>query len=219
MTKKYYIKRILSCSLIILICLFLIAMSVEISGFTQEQRFRLAERAQLVGPSQIIGHEQCAQPWGEVIIGKTDYGYTLFTYDNAELFYHRKLDSFTTFCPYTSPSSFAKRNSVLPVIVFTENSSSTHAKLTVQVFSTLSGKISEQCFTAEAPRNERGYFLFKLPFGDSIGTMTSDFLTEMLNNTLCSWPLTYGTITLELYDHDANLLQTLTRDYLVPEAE
>lgn len=219
MTKKYYVKRILICSLIILICLFLIAMSVEMPGFTQKQRFRIAERAQMVGPSQIIGHEYCAQPWGEVIIGQTDHGYTLFTCENGALFYHKKLDSFTTFCPYAPRGSTEKKNYVLPVIVFTENSSGTHAKLTVQIFNTLSGKLSEHSVTAKAERDECGYFLFQFPYRDSIGSMTSEVLTEMLNNTLCSWPLTYGTITLELYDNDANLLQTLTRDYYVPEAE
>ena len=219
MKRSYYISRILLCALVILVCLCVIIMSIEVSGRTDERKFRLAEQAQLVGPAHILGKELCAEPWGEVMIGESEYGYTLFQCDSGDLFYHKKAAEFTTFCPATLPDGFGKNDPVLPIIVFTDNTSGVRAKLTVQIFNTHSGALQERHFTTNAQRSEQGYFLFSLSLGPSIGEMFSDFLTEMLNDTSCSWPLTYGTVTLELYDGSGNLLESITHNYYVPDPE
>ena len=219
MKQSYYLKRIIPCALVILSCLFTIIMATETIGFTDEQRMRLAEKAQLVGPSQILGKELCPEPWGEVLIGKSNYGYSLFECDSGTLFYHIKTENFTTFCPTELPLDFAKNYPALPVFVFTENNSGTHAKLTARIFTLHSGALVEHPFSAEAQRNENGYFLFELSMKQCNSDMYPDILTEMLNQHCLSWALVYGTTTLELYDDHGNLLETFTRDYYVPEAE
>ena len=72
-------------------------------------------------------------------------------------------------------------------------------------------------FSADAVRNENGYFLFELSLDDLADDYFCSVLTEMLNNLYCSWPLTYGTITLELYSEKGDLLETFTRNYYVSE--
>ena len=78
MKRSYYLKRIIPCALVILVCLFIVIMSIEAVGFTDEQRMRLTEKAQLVGPSNIIGRENGLPVWGDVLIGQSRYGYTLY---------------------------------------------------------------------------------------------------------------------------------------------
>ena len=219
MKRSYYLKRFIPCALVILVCLFTIIMATETVGFTDEQRMRLAEKAQLVGPSQILDEALYLQPWGEVLIGKSNHGYSLFECDIGALFYHKKQDRFTTFCPTELPLDFAKNYPTLPVFVFTENNSGTHAKLTARIFNFHSGEWKEHPFSAEAQRSENGYFLFELSMKQCNGDMYPDILTEMLNQHCLSWALVYGTTTLELYDDNGNLLQTFTRDYYVPESE
>ena len=219
MMRSYYLKRFLPCGLVILICLFTIIMATETVGFADEQRMRLAEKAQLVGPSQILDTELYLQPWGDVLIGKSNYGYSLFECDSGALFYHKKTENFTTFCPTELPLDFAKNYPALPVFVFTENNSGTHAKLTARIFTFHRGEWVEYPFSAEAQRNENGYFLFELSMKQCNSDMYPDILTEMLNQHYLSWALVYGTTTLELYDENGNLLEIFTRDYYVPEAE
>lgn len=219
MKRSYYLKRIIPCALVILACLFVVIMSMEATGFTDTQRMRLAERAQLVGPSDIVGSESGLPVWGDVLIGQSFYGYTVFSCDSEEVFYHRKAENFTTFSPTELPNDFWKEHTGLPVFAFTENSSGTHAKLTARIFTLHSGELKEYPFSAEAQRSENGYFLFELPLEGCRSDTNPDILTEMLNQQVISYPLTYGTITLELYDSNGTLLETHTRNCDVLEAK
>ena len=219
MKRSLYLKHIIPCGLVMLICLVIIVLSAEIQGFTDTQRFRLAEKAQVIGPSKILGTEQCADPWGQVMIGQTAHGYTLFQNDTGELRYCKKMPDFTTVCPTKLPHDFEDYATVLPVLAFTEDTRASSARLTATVYDLASGALMEFPFIAEVQRSENGYFLFDLPLGDYNSSLFQDVLCEMLNDHRFSWVLVYGTTTLELYDDNGNLLQTFTRDYYVPESE
>lgn len=219
MKRSYYLKRIIPCALVILACLTVVIMSIEATGFTDTQRMRLAERAQLVGPSDIVGRENGLPVCGDVLIGQSLYGYTLFSCGNEELFYHKKAGDFTTFSPVNIPDQFETQGQPLPVFVFTEQENAVNAKLTVTIFCTLGGSLMEYPFSAETNLSENGYFLFALSLEEHPYEFYMNVLTEMLNQQEISYPLTYGTITLELYDSNGNLLETHTRNCCVPEAE
>lgn len=219
MKRSYYLKRIIPCALVILICLWVILMSVEIPGRTDENRFRLAERAQLVGPSKIIGQEENLGLFGDVILGETDCGYTLFECASGELHYRPKAADFTLICPPELPVGYPEGSSAFPAVVFAETGSAVSAQLTIQICTTNSGTLLTSSHSAKAQRSENGCFPFLFRFPDTFGSRTYGFLLEMLNGQRCTEVLIYGKIILELYDNGGNLLETYIRDYCVPDTQ
>lgn len=217
MRRSYYLRRIIPCALVILVCLFVVVMSIEVVGFTDEQRMRLAEKAHVVGPSDILGRESDLPVWGDVLIGQSRYGYTLYSCDSGELHYYKKMENFTTYVP--NDLSGYDLQDAMPIFVFAENRQATHARLSMRLVSTLSGAPWDSTYTIEAQRSENGYFLFQMDLADEVHNGLLEFLTEMLNNMLCSRPWMYGTVTLEVYDDSGNLLEVFVRDYYVPEEE
>ena len=217
MRRSYYLKRIIPCALVILVCLCVVIMSIQVAGFTDRQRMRLAEKAHMVGPSDIIGRESGLPLWGDVLIGKSNYGYTLFCCDSDELYYHKKGEDFTVFSPMNIPHDFEEYAETIPVFMFTQKENAIRAKLTVTICNTNSGAVREWSFSDEAIIHENGYFLFQMPLDNFTGDYYIDILTEALNQQMISYALTYGTVTLELYDRDAKLIESYTREFSFPE--
>ena len=206
---------------LLLACLLLIVIisAKDVPGLTDNHRFRLAETAQLVGPSKIIGQEDLDYSIGKVIIGESNYGYSLYKCDTEDLYYHPKLDGFTTFCPNKLPDNYVEERPDFPIFVFTENSSGVTARLTLDIFTTNSGALLQYSYFTEAQRSENGYFLFRFALKGKADSRLTGFLPEMLNDQPCSWVAIYGRMTLNLYDNNGNLLESLSRDYYVPDTE
>jgi len=78
MKRSYYLIRIIPFTLAILVCLYVFGMSIQVTGYTDLHRMRTAEKAHMVGPSTLMGQEKSLPLWGDVMIGESEYGYTLF---------------------------------------------------------------------------------------------------------------------------------------------
>lgn len=227
MTRKYYVKRILICLLVIGVCLCLLSLCFDVSAISAEGAFRLAEKAQLVGPSQIIGQEDLQYVSTKAIIGESTYGYSLFAYTvpaygfslgSGKLTYHPKTEQFTTFCQgYIE--HFPQENFYYPIWIFTEKHNGANAKLTLYTHYYFQGDLCENTYTVEAQRSENGYFLFWLDLSGEQDYASLDFLTERLNGDFTTCHFVSGSATLELYSTDGTLLETYTRDLSTPETE
>lgn len=215
MKRSYYLIRIIPFTLVILVCLYVFGMSIQATGYTDLHRMRTAEKAHMVGPSTLMGQEKSLPLWGKVMIGKSDYGYTLFCCDSGKLYYRPKATDFIAFAPmYYDHTEFFRYDDyygTIPVIIIAPEEKAVHAKLTVITGSTASGRYEEVPFTNETNICENGYFIFRLPLGGyRYGTYIQD-ITELINQQKLN-ALSYGTVTLELFDHDGNMIASHTRE-------
>jgi len=97
------------------------------------------------------------------------------------------------------------------VIIIAPEEKAVRAKLTVITGSTASGRYVEVPFTNETSICENGYFIFRLPLGGyRYGTYIRD-ITELINQQKLN-ALSYGTVTLELFDDDGNMIASHTRE-------
>lgn len=215
MKRSYYLIRIIPCGLVVVACLCISIMSMKITGYTDLQRMRLAEKANMVGPSTLLGQEENLPIWGNVMIGRTDYGYTLFCSDSEELFYQKSGEDFAVFTPiyhhFYDSYNDKTFTGTIPVILFVHEENATQAKLTVIAGNTNSGCYYEVPFTEETNINENGYFLFRLSLGDHNYLHYIEDVTKLLNQQDL-FILSYGTVTLELFDDDGNMIVTHTRE-------
>ena len=169
----------------------------------------------MVGPSTLMGQEKSLPLWGKVMIGKSDYGYTLFCCDSGKLYYRPKATDFTAFAPmyydHIEFFRFGGYYGTIPVIIIAPEEKAVRAKLTVITGSTASGRYVEVPFTNETNICENGYFIFRLPLGGyRYGTYIRS-ITELINQQRLD-PLNYGTVTLELFDNDGNMIASHTRE-------
>lgn len=215
MKRSYYLIRIIPFTLVILACLYVFGISIQVTGYTDLHRMRTTEKAHMVGPSTLMGQEKSLPLWGKVMIGKSDYGYTLFCCDSGKLYYRPKATDFTAFAPmYYDHIEFFRYGGyygTIPVIIIAPEEKAVRAKLTVITGSTASGRYVEVPFTNETNICENGYFIFRLPLGGyRYGTYIRN-ITELINQLRLD-PLNYGTVTLELFDNDGNMIASHTRE-------
>lgn len=215
MKRSYYLIRIIPFTLVILACLYVYGMSIQVTGYTDLHRMRMAEKAHMVGPSTIMGQEKSLPLWGKVMIGKSDYGYTLFCCDSGKFYYRSKATDFTAFAPmYYDHTEFFRYDDyygTIPVIIIAPEEKAVRAKLTVITGSTASGRYVEVPFTNETNICENGYFIFRLPLGGyRYGTYIRD-ITELINQQRLD-SFTYGTVMLELFDDNGNMIASHTRE-------
>lgn len=215
MKRSYYLIRIIPFTLVILACLYVFGISIQVTGYTDLHRMRTTEKAHMVGPTTLMGQEKSLPLWGKVMIGKSDYGYTLFCCDSGKLYYRSKATDFTAFAPmYYDHIEFFRYGGyygTIPVIIIAPEEKAVRAKLTVITGSTASGRYVEVPFTNETNICENGYFIFRLPLGGyRYGTYIRN-ITELINQQRLD-PLNYGTVTLELFDNDGNMIASHTRE-------
>ena len=213
MKRSYYLRRIIPCALITVVCLVVVIMSINVIGFTDRQRMRLAEKAHMVGPSVLLGREEALPVWGDVLIGRSDYGYSLFCCDSGEFYYHKKGENYTIFSPMSIPKDFDEYAETIPIFLFVSAEKAVHAKLKVSISSNKGGDTHEWLFYDEKTIHSNGYFLLSLPLGENKGDYFIDILKEMLNQQPIYSPFAFGSITVELYDKDGTLIDTYIREF------
>lgn len=225
MTKHRKLKTLLYICIVILALAILVSF-LDLQSPTAEIALRRQEKAQLVGPSAIIGYDDIKSEYGydhKAIIGESEYGYTLFEYmesdtsqycyDAGSLTYHKKQDGFTTFTTHDGYLHISYDGAVYPLWVFTDDQAAEQAHLSLECSYTLQGELYHQTYTFQAQRSENGYFLFMWDFSDEQDWIALDFLWERLNSLEKTSQFASGSATLELYNHDGQLLDTLTREY------
>ena len=202
-------KKLLLCTVLLLISLFFITSITNWPSPTLEIAIARKEKQQLVGPSEIIG--QLEYDYGQIYLGKTDYGFTTFEYtedlgwDHGELRYFPKDDTATVFC--TDFLLWYDNEHWLPVMVFPQNSKSASASMSLSVI----GSESQQDYQLEATIQDGGYYLFSLPLEDHSGELFW-LIQHAITGSWQEYVVT-GTVEIQIdfYDHSGNLVDTYTK--------
>lgn len=216
MNRSKRLRRILIYLLITVLSLCALYFSIGLfPSFSEEMAMHRAEARELVGPSRVIAGDDVAYSGVDrILIGETDFGYTLYEYqetswDSGCLSYHEKargLTCFTTagyFDPYF--------DEVLPVYAIPEDGSAVRARLTLETASTVQEEYNA-VLTAEAELQEDTFFLFEVDTAD-VYEQILYFWYYRIQGRQDGHGYTTGTLTVELFNSDGDLLDTVTQEF------
>ena len=199
-------KKLLLCSVLLLISLFFIASITNWPSPTLEIAIARKEKQQLVGPSEIIG--QLEYDYGQIYLGKTDHGFITFEYtdsldwDSAELRYFPKESKVTLICPdfllWTDSEQW------LPIFAFPNNARTLSAEMTISI----SGIEASCAYDLKGVKQDGGFLLFSLP-AEELGAEHFWLLQQSITNSYQEYVLS-GTVEIQIYfyDHSGNLVDT-----------
>lgn len=180
---------------------------------TPEIAFRRAEKRRLIGPSEIIttihtnNTDDC-----HVILGASDYGYTIFHYfeamefDEGNLHYFPKTEQVTICCAGYN-NVYEDGSKVLPIYVFPENTVYPEAWISLTISS---GEETHTYKMVGHPMDSIFYFfpiqITDMPFEDYY------LLNQALNKEYDNIILT-GTVEIQIdfYDNSGNLVDIYSK--------
>lgn len=153
---------------LICLCLLLIYIFLGSPPFTVRQAFRRAEKAEMVGPSEILAHiRPDGTPYSHLILADDEDGVVLFTYsrwDSAvtELLYIEKTGDLTiaaapdqTFYPKENRAS-------VPIVLFHEGSRAVRAELELTLSADYEGEAHQKTYYLQSEQAFDGCFLFRI---------------------------------------------------------
>ena len=156
----------------------LLALAAIIQGnfpITPWNAFRLTEKADLVGPSTILGTESVSSLGQDgVIVAKTDkfcmtYAYQHFSFreqdkDKDHILCKKKTGdlTFLSILGRDSYSVYSDENEHLPIILFDDYPEAVRATLVVSPRIVIDDELYQKTYTATANRKADGYFLFRI---------------------------------------------------------
>lgn len=205
-------RKLFLCVIILLISLLFIASIAVWPSPTLQIAIHRAEKQMLIGPSEIIDVlDFTYSNWDHLVLGKTEYGYITYEYqdglgwDNGHLRYFDKSEKATVF---TTDYAYRTENEQwLPIIVFPEDTKSCVANMTISITST---EVSD-IYRLEAEKTEAGYYLFPLPTED----LEAEFYWLLQQSISGAWQeyVVAGTaeIRLDFYDRSGKLVDTYSK--------
>lgn len=205
-----------------------------------EMSMRREEKARFTGPATIIATEQIkAYGFDEMIIGESEYGYTLYGYSRENyasdhhLVYRAKTGNLTVIAMKDRSAIMCSDfDEALPILLFDEYPAAVRAELDITYGMEYNDEYEFE-YSLQANRENSGYFLFSLPFNQAqfsltenglfSATMSGDAYSENevihhIGQTLGGGSLAYHTpvpVTVRLYDKDDNLILERSMD-IVP---
>lgn len=220
MDRRKKLRGIVIFGLLAVISVVLLYFISGAPSFSPEMAMHRKEARNLIGPSKVIGgaatgHNQ----YDSFLLGETEYGYCLYEYndgfsawDGGLLSYVEKTDSVTVFPVSTAymwyggvPGEFGY---ILPVFAVPENARAVSAKLTLAA--EYDGVYYEVSDTALL--DQSAYFLFQ-PDVDNIHSYVREFWYRRLKGIPTAHAGVTGSATLELFDREGNLLETIVTEY------
>lgn len=188
---------------------------------TFRQEFRRAEKAHMVGPSQIVDqiNERQYSEFDKMLVGETEHGICFFGkyIANKENLKDRWTDYRFQYVQKTGDVTFAAAPHFagywglysLPIYVFTEADSATRCTISIHSTGTQGLDPFDETFQAEAERHPNGFFRFILT-----GSEDEQRLAMTNLSTLCmdgaQFDGNHAQIQIKLFDANGNEL--LTKD-------
>lgn len=190
---------------------------------TIEQRFRRAEKAHLVGPSQILGYTELETDfyggyWNMLIADDGD-GITFFCYaysesdklSQTELIYRKKTGDITVLsAPFPQDNRDQTTFAKLPVFVFDDYPEAVRAELDITLNALYKETYFTKTYSMTSNRENPGYFQFALTSANLEGLGVEGYAIQVL--TLISGyggrsiPTSSIPATVRLYDGDDRLI-------------
>ena len=204
----------------ILLSLFLIYVMIGTPAFSVRNAFRRAEKANLVGPSEILAQIRTKDtPDQHLVLAADDDSVTLFTFSRSnggELVYIEKETDLTiaaapdnTFYPLESAA-------VIPVVLFDNDPRAVRAEVDLALSAEWEGVSYEKTYTLSADRTHDGCFIFTLQSSSNsiLGGegMLLQTLLQVTGNSMADTADLRIPATVRLYDEADNLLteETIT---------
>lgn len=206
-------KKLLLCIPILLISLFFIASISQWGSPTPEIALRRMEKRQLIGPSEIIAAidtnnvDNC-----HMILGESEYGYTVFLYfdsvdlDSGNLYYFPKAEQVTICCTGYN-NVYGDGGKELPIYVFPENTLYPEAWISL----TISGGEETHTYEMVGHLMDSTFYCFPIQITDmpiEDYYLLNHALNQEYDNIILS-----GTVEIQIdfYDHSGNLLDTYSK--------
>lgn len=222
MDKQKRIRRILAFVLITLLCLTVLYFTLDMPCFSAEMAMHREEAMHWVGPSRVIAEDEVDYFFTDhILIGETDYGYTLFEYSEqsgwrfGELNYHEKRDGVTCFTSDYSNDillSYDGEHKTLPVYAIPEDAGAVTARLTLSACYTFRGEHYQEIVTAEADLRQDTFFLFPVNV-EELSVEVRGFWMQRINGREYGNISIAGSLTVELFDRDGNLIETRVTEF------
>lgn len=218
-----------------ILCLsFLIYIFIGAPAFSVEHRYRRAERANLIGPAEILDIIELSpilnETYDHMVIASVDNAVILYMCDTSNLMpdklaYRQKQGNVTVFAaPYIPIIHHNDHKFQIPIILFDDFPQAVRAQIelklwTIQDTHTIPHTALPQKFLGEADREKSGYFCFYINSPDFSWYGPGKESEEPTLNTLCKLtgksfyrvdPDTSIPVTVRLYDSDNQLIHEET---------
>lgn len=208
--------------LAIALMVFLIYVFAGSPAFTVTTAFRRAEKAQLVGPSEILAQlKPSGTEYDHLVLADTHDSVTLFAYDRwnsrlTTLVYHEKTGPITVTAAPGSTHFWAASSASVPVFIFDSYPDAVRAELDLTLSASYGGEDFEKTYYLTAEREADGYFAFTLKARNA-PTLGAEGKAIYILQTICSNSMA-DTLdvsipaTVRLYDAQDTLIaeETLT---------
>ncbi len=197
--------------------IMIVLLSYVICGcppLSAKMALRQAEMWNMVGPSEIIAEFQQESPFYEnVIVGRTEHIYTIFSYNRedrvSDFAWYERTENMAL---YAVPGSFPMTNTIgtlmpLNLILFDAEPKAKRAEIEVEI-TYQHNQIIKNTFSAEALREHDGFFILPIYAQDTgISSVNSAGLHELMRR--CSGYDTNGQpVTVRLYNENDQLIRT-----------
>lgn len=197
-------------------------------AYTEEARFRRAERAALAGPAEIIDRFDLQEHWPGVYYrrlliaddGEEMLFYLIWENGSGSLFRREKTDGLLmTALPSQGHIEYG-RNTALPLFLFVDDPRAVEAEVTLHLSDTLEIELRQGRGGREIPVKARdGYarerfFLFTVPMPENRWSRRWELMGELAESNAYNWTVAAEfPASIRLYDVSGALLET--REYVI----
>lgn len=211
------IRGILLWMLITVLSVGIIYVSCGSPSFSPEMAMHRREKARLVGPSKVIGGcEAVSESFDRLLLGETEYGYCFYLYDDRFRFwdggYLTYIEKNTRECFFTQSMHFPENYDVLPVFAINQDSKAVSARLTLETKSDRD-PIYAEIHTAQAELSCGVFYQFAVDMTDMDYAVRNFWGYRIMKDDENVYGYISGTATLELFDREGNLIETIVTEY------
>lgn len=203
----------------IILCLLALYTYLDAPTFSVETLFRRYEKANMVGPCEILGDvrlEAGFDSYQRMLIAEDDSGVAFFCYDHVDgddpkLIYRDKTGDITILgSPYPKESRLRTIKCQYPIFVFDDFPDAVRAEMDITLTAEYNGQSFEKTYSLTAYRSSPGYFQFVLGFTDPGGIGIEGYAIQTVA-LLSGYDGKYYQdlsfpVTLQLYDDSGRLI-------------
>lgn len=211
--------------------IILLALTAVLCGsfpITPRSAFRLAEKAQLATPGQILGTEFVnSMGQNAVIIAENEdlcmtYSYRYLAWADYENLVCKKKTGDLTFLSMERAQRYSyEEDQYAPIILFDSYPQAVRAELEIDLSMDFSGTIFQNRYAVTADRTAKGYFLFRLNWRDPVNWTDYPEWSVIIHSFLKQMNQTYPVLDpaparIRLYDRDGTLILDRQLDLTAP---
>lgn len=208
------VRGILLWLLITVLSVYAIYVVIGSPALTPEMAMRRREKSAWVGPSKVIWEgESCHWRYDRLLLGETDYGYCFYKYD-SDIFDSGSfayVEKGTKGCFLVGSGTVPVDINIFQLFAITDDPKAVRAQLTLETKCD-ENPIYVGTYTTQAELSGGVFYQFAVDITDMDRTVLG-FWTDRLVDDDRVYRNISGTATLELFDREGNLLETIVTEY------